>query len=172
LLTSNLILHTIDLKDIYNFEIVKLVEDHDNNSDDHQWKSEFVCHDHAISLENEFDYEILIKQWISTKINCQLSSLRFIYILPEALKCLYSLFNELKFTKVFESQLNYLHIVFDDPYYTYHTFFSIVVKARISCPIIIFQLIKGFYARNNSGFKMKFYRNRLVLYFIFKEESL
>jgi hypothetical protein len=148
LLTSNLIRHTIDLKDISNFEIVRLLEDYDNNSHDHQWQAEFVSHAHAICLENQFDYEILIDRWIATKINWKLSSLRVIYILPEALSCVYSLFHELKFTKVFESQLHYLHLVFDDPSDTYHSILSKVVGARISCPIMIFEIMKGLYTKN------------------------
>ncbi|CAF4161669.1 unnamed protein product [Rotaria sordida] len=38
---------------------VELLEDRDNNSDDHRWQAEFVSHAHAICLKSQFHYEIL-----------------------------------------------------------------------------------------------------------------
>ncbi|CAF2160023.1 unnamed protein product [Rotaria magnacalcarata] len=146
LLTSDLIRHTIDLKDISYSEIVELLDERDNNnSHDHRWQAEFVSHAHAICLENKFDYEILIDRWIATKTNWKLSSLRIIYILPEAITSIYiySLLRELKFTIFLESQLHYLHLVFDDPCYTYHSILSEIVEKRISYPIMILEVTRG-----------------------------
>ncbi|CAF1593296.1 unnamed protein product [Rotaria magnacalcarata] len=103
LLTFDLIRHTIDLKDISYSEIVELLDERDNNSHDRRWQAEFVSHAHAICLENKFDYEILIDRWIAAKTNWKLSSLRIIYILPEAITSFYSLLHELKFSIFLES---------------------------------------------------------------------
>ncbi|CAF1269456.1 unnamed protein product [Rotaria sordida] len=143
LLTSDLIHHTIDLKGIYYSEIFELLEDHDNNSHDRRWQAEFVSHAHAICLENKFDYEILIDRWIATKTNWQLSSLRIIYILREAITSMYSLLHALRLTTFLESRLHYLHLVFDDPWYTYYSILSEMVEKRISYPIMILEVTRG-----------------------------
>ncbi|CAF4702225.1 unnamed protein product [Rotaria sp. Silwood1] len=143
LLTCDVNRHTIDLKGISYSEIVELLEDRDNNSHGRRWQAEFVSHAHAICLENEFDYEILIDRWIATKTNWQLSSLQSIYILPNAIKSMYSLVSQLKFTIFLESQLHYLHLVFEDPCYTYHSILSEMVKKRISYPTMILEVTKG-----------------------------
>ncbi|CAF1375235.1 unnamed protein product, partial [Adineta steineri] len=82
-------------------------------------------------------------RWIAKKTNWQLSFLRTIYILPEAINSIYSLFHELKFTKVLQSQLHYLHLVFDEPCYIYHFVLSDIVEKRISCPIMILEVTRG-----------------------------
>ncbi|CAF3878575.1 unnamed protein product, partial [Rotaria sp. Silwood2] len=143
LLTGDLIRHTIDLKGISYSEIVELVEDRDNNPHGRRWHAEFVSHAHAICLENQLDYEILIDRWIATKTNWQLSSLQSIYILPNAIESMYSLVSQLKFTIFLESQLRYLHLVFEDPCYTYHSILSKMVEKRISYPIMILEVTKG-----------------------------
>jgi hypothetical protein len=148
LLTSDIIRHTIDLKGISYSELVELLEDGDNNSHDRRWQAEFISNAHAICLENKFDYEILLDRWITTKTNWQLSSLRIIYILPEAIASRYLLFNEPLFTMFLESQLHCLHLVFDDPCYIYHSTLSEMVEKRISYPIMILEVTRGSYTRN------------------------
>ncbi|CAF0924729.1 unnamed protein product [Rotaria sordida] len=143
LLTSNLIRHTIDLKDISYPEIIQLLENHDTKSHGYQWQAEFVSHAYAICFENNFDYEILINRWIATNTNWNLSSLRTIYILSEAMKKIGKLSHELKFIKVLHPQLHYLHLVFDQPRSTYHSALSNLVKECISCPIMILEVTRG-----------------------------
>ncbi|UJR16925.1 hypothetical protein I4U23_003823 [Adineta vaga] len=142
LLTSNLIRHTIDLKGASYSEIVQLLENHDKDSQDHQWQVEFSSHAHAICFENDFDYEILINRWIATKINWKLPLLRAIYILPEAVKKVGILFSELKFAIILQSQLQYLHLVFHESHSTYHYVLSALVKERISCSVMILEVTK------------------------------
>ncbi|CAF4000400.1 unnamed protein product [Rotaria sordida] len=142
LLTSDLICHTIDLKDLSYSEIVELLEDRDNNSYDHQRQAEFVSHAHAICLENQFDYEILIDRWITTKTNWQFSSIQSSYILLNAIKSMYSLVSQLKFTIFLESELHYLHLVVEDSYYSYHSILSEMVEKHISYPIMILEVTK------------------------------
>ncbi|CAF1021951.1 unnamed protein product [Adineta steineri] len=143
LLTSNLIRHTIDLKNISYSEIVQLLENHDRKSYDYQWQAEFISHASAIYLENNFDYEILINRWIATKENWKLSSLRTIYILPEAMNMIGVLLRELKFEKILQSQLHCLHLVFDQPCSTYYSTLSHLVEKRISCPIMLLKVTSG-----------------------------
>ncbi|UJR10933.1 hypothetical protein I4U23_015118 [Adineta vaga] len=143
LLSSNLIRHTIDLKDISYPEIVQLLENHDKKSHDYLWQTEFVSHAHAICLENDLDYEILINRWIATKPNWKLSSLRTIYILPGAINKIGILYYELEFVQILQSQLHYLHLIFEQPCSTYHSTLSHLVEKRISCPVMILQVTRG-----------------------------
>lgn len=147
LLTSNLIRHTIDLKNISYSEIIQLLENYDKNSDNHQWQAQFVSHAHAICLENDFDYEILINRWIATKLNWKLSCLKTIYILPGAINKIGVLLRELEFAQILQSQLHYLHFVFDQPCSTYHSTLSHLVEKRISCPIMILEVTRGMYTK-------------------------
>jgi hypothetical protein len=74
-----------------------------------------------------------------------LSSLRVIYVLPQAITRIWSLFGEMKFRILLESQLHCLHLVFNDPSYTYIKTLAAIVKNRISYPTMILEVTKGSY---------------------------
>ena len=148
LLTSDLIHHTIDLRDTSYSEIVELLGDHDNNSHDRQWQAKLVSHAYAIRFENKFDLETLIDGWILTKTNWHLSSLRIIHISSEAVFSIHSLLREMKFKTSFESQIHCLYLVFDDPSYHYQSVLSNIIEERISCPIMILEVKRGSYVKN------------------------
>ncbi len=146
LFTSGIIRHTIDLRDISYSQIIELLDEHSKNSHC-QWQVELVSRAHAICVENEFDYELLFDRWIATKKNWRLSSLRVIHVLPEAITSIWSLFNTNKFLTLFEPPLHCIHLVFDDPSYTYFETLSVMVRNHISYPTMILEVTKGSYIR-------------------------
>jgi hypothetical protein len=146
LLTSDIIRHTLDLRDISYSEMVELLDDQSYNSPC-QWQVGLLSIAHAICLENALDYHLLFNRSIIAKTNwcwC-LSSLRVIYVLPQAITRIWSLFGEMKFRILLESQLHCLHLVFNDPSYTYIKTLAAIVKNRISYPTMILEVTKGSY---------------------------
>jgi hypothetical protein len=146
LFSSDIIRHTIDLRDISYSEIVELLDDRSNHSQC-QWQAELVSRAHAIYLENAFDYNLLFDRWITTKTNWRLLSLRVIYVLSEAVPSIWSLFYAIESITFLGSHLHCLHLVFNDPYYTYFKTLSVMVQKRISYPTMILEVAKGLYVK-------------------------
>ncbi|CAF3358303.1 unnamed protein product [Rotaria socialis] len=142
LLTSDIIRHTIDLRDISHAEIVELFDNCSYNSDC-QWQTGLVSAAHTICFENEFDYDLLFNRWIIKTTDWLLSSLRVIYVLPEAILSIWSLFNAIQFQTLLESQLRCLHLVFKDPSYTYMNTLAVMIRDRVSYPTMILEVTKG-----------------------------
>ena len=145
LLTSNIIRHTIDLRDISRAEIIELF---DNGSCNSQWQAGLVSAAHSICIANKLDYDLLFNRWIIKTTDWRLFSLRVIYALPEAVSSLWSLFYDVQFQTLLGSQLYCLHLVFDDPYHTYMDTLVVVIRDRISYPTMILEVKKGSCIRN------------------------
>ncbi|CAF3475381.1 unnamed protein product [Rotaria socialis] len=143
LLASDIIRHTIDLKDISHAEIIELF-DYSSYNSHCQWQAGLVSAAHSICVANKLDYDLLFNRWIIKTTDWRLFSLRVIYALPKAVSSLWSLFYDVQFQTFLGSQLHCLHLVFDDPYDSYMNTLAVVIRHRISYPTMIFEVKKGY----------------------------
>ncbi|CAF4480170.1 unnamed protein product, partial [Rotaria socialis] len=142
LLASDIIRHTIDLKDISHAEIIELF-DYSSYNSHCQWQAGLVSAAHSICVANKLDYDLLFNRWIIKTTDWRLFSLRVIYALPKAVSSLWSLFYDVQFQTFLGSQLHCLHLVFDDPYDSYMNTLAVVIRHRISYPTMIFEVKKA-----------------------------